>query len=59
MLLAESHKLDQWPLDVGPRSKSGKLRLNIAPFWKENQLIQTPKDRARRRAPDLENQDGS
>jgi hypothetical protein len=29
ILLAESHKLDPWPLDEGPRPKSGKLRLNL------------------------------
>jgi hypothetical protein len=27
--LDESHKLDPWPLDAGPRPKSGKLRLNL------------------------------
>ncbi len=26
--LAQSHKLDPWPLDEGPRPKSGKSRLN-------------------------------
>jgi hypothetical protein len=25
----ESHKLDPWPLDEGPRPKSGKSRLNL------------------------------
>ncbi len=29
------------------------------PFWKENQLVQTQKKRAQRRAHDLENQDAS
>jgi hypothetical protein len=29
ILLDESHKLDPWPLDEGPRPKSGKLRLNL------------------------------
>jgi len=29
ILLAESHKLDPWPLDEGPRPKSGKSRLNL------------------------------
>ncbi len=29
ILLAESHKLDPWPFDEGPRPKSGKLRLNL------------------------------
>jgi hypothetical protein len=27
--LDESHKLDLWPLDEGPRPKSGKSRLNL------------------------------
>jgi hypothetical protein len=27
--LAESHKLDPWPLDESPRPKSGKLGLNL------------------------------
>jgi hypothetical protein len=25
----ESHKLDPWPLDEGPRPKSGKSKLNL------------------------------
>ncbi len=29
ILLAESHKLDPWPLDEDPRPKSGKSRLNL------------------------------
>ncbi len=29
ILLDESHKLDPWPLDEGPRTKSGKLSLNL------------------------------
>jgi hypothetical protein len=28
-LLDESHKLDPWSLDEGPRPKSGKLRQNL------------------------------
>jgi hypothetical protein len=27
--LDESHKLNPWPLDEGPRPKSGKSRLNL------------------------------
>jgi hypothetical protein len=27
--LDESHKLDSWPLDEGPRPNSGKLQLNL------------------------------
>jgi hypothetical protein len=29
ILLDESHKLDPWPLDEGPRPKRDKLRLNL------------------------------
>jgi hypothetical protein len=40
----ESPKLGPWPLDAGPRPKSGKSRLNLhAPFWRENQLVWTKK----------------
>ncbi len=29
ILLDESHELDPWPLDEGPRPKGGKSRLNL------------------------------
>jgi hypothetical protein len=29
ILLVESHKLDPWPLDEGPKLKSGKLKLKL------------------------------
>ncbi len=29
ILLAENHTLDPWPLDEGPRTKSGKSWLNL------------------------------
>jgi len=37
-----------------------KAKPTMAPFWRENQLVQTQKKtRAQRRAHDLENQDAS
>jgi hypothetical protein len=51
--LVESHKLDPLPFDEGPKPKSDELRLNIdgtilevAPFWRENQLVQTQKKKS-------------
>jgi hypothetical protein len=59
--LAEAHILDPWPLDEGPKPKSGKSRLNLymAPFYREYQLVWTQKKELVRRAHDLENQDAS
>jgi len=38
--LDESHKLDSWPLDEGPRPKSGiLLRLNLHGIIKERKSI--------------------
>ncbi len=52
-------KLNPWPLDEGPRPKSGKSRLTyMAAFWRENQLIQIKKG-VQRRPHDSENQDAS
>jgi hypothetical protein len=43
----ESHKLDPWHLDEGPRPKSGKLRLNLNDIiWRENELVQTTKKKS-------------
>ncbi len=58
ILLVESLKLVPRPLDKGPRPKNGKLRLNLRGtdfggkinWW-------GPKNNAKRRAPDLENQE--
>jgi hypothetical protein len=57
----ESHKLDPWHLDEGPRPKSDKLRLNLNDIiWMENELVQTTKKKKlKRRAHDLKNQDAS
>ncbi len=54
----ESFKWVPWPLDEGPRPKSGKLRLNLHGTYfggKINWL--RPKNSAKKRAPDLENQE--
>jgi len=38
--VSKSHKLDPQPLDEGPRSKSGKSRLNLqGTIWTENELV--------------------
>jgi hypothetical protein len=37
ILLDESHKLDPWPLDEGPRPKGDKSRLNLHGTILENQ----------------------
>jgi len=43
-ILDESHKLDLCPLYEGPRPKSGNQgETYMAPFWMENQLVQTKK----------------
>jgi len=58
--LAESHKLDPWPLDEGSRPKSGKLRLNLYDTILEGKSIDSgQKQRVQRRDYDLENQDAS
>jgi len=57
-LFDKSFKLIPRPLDMGPRPKSGKLRLNLHGTYfggKINWL--GPKNSAKRRAPDLENQE--
>jgi len=59
--LAESHKLDSWPLDEGPRPNSEKLQLNLHRHHfagKINQFSSFKKN-AHRRAHVLENQDSS
>jgi hypothetical protein len=38
-MLAESQKLDAWPLDEGPRPKSDKLRLNLHSTISEEKSI--------------------
>jgi len=44
ILLVKRHKLDPWPLDEGPRTKSGKSRLNLHDTILEGyQLVQTAK----------------
>jgi len=59
--LAETCKLDPWPLDEGPRPKK-KWQIEAKPTWhcsggKINLL--RPKIRAQRRSNDLEDQDAS
>jgi hypothetical protein len=44
------------PFHEGPRPKIGKLRLIWHLFWREINWL-GPKDSAKRRAPDLENQE--
>jgi hypothetical protein len=57
-LLVESFKLVPRPLDEGSRPKSGKLRLNLHGTCFEGKINWLrPKNSAKRRAPDLENQE--
>ncbi len=56
VLLVESFKLVPRPLDEGPRPKSGKLRLHGTCFGGEINWF-GPNNSAKRRAPDLENQE--
>jgi hypothetical protein len=62
ILLDESHrlestKLDPWPLNEGPRPRSGKLRLNLHGTILEGKSIGLdPPKRLKRRAHDLKNQ---
>jgi hypothetical protein len=55
MLLAENCKLDPWPLDEGPRPKSGKSRLNLRGTILEGKS-NGPKQKEKR-ADDLKMQD--
>jgi hypothetical protein len=58
ILLVESFKLVPRPLDEGPRPKSGKLRLNLHGICFGGKINWFgPKNSAKRRAPDLENQE--
>jgi hypothetical protein len=67
ILLDESHILDPWLLDEGPRPKSGKSRLNLTwkpPFGSRKSIGSHPKKRkekkrAGKRAHDLGNHDAS
>jgi len=54
----ESFTLVLRPLDAGPRPKSGKLRLNLhgTSFGRKINWF-GPKNSAKMRAPDLENQE--
>ncbi len=62
ILLDESHKsestkLDPWPLDEGPRPKSGKSRLNLHGTILEGKSIGLdPQKKLKKRAHDLKNQ---
>jgi len=51
--LVESFKSVSRPLNEGPRPKNWQIEAKLAwhLFWRENQLVQTKKQRA----PDLEN----
>ncbi len=40
VLLADSQKLEPWPLDEGPRPKSGKSRLNLGSKARSNSRTQ-------------------
>jgi hypothetical protein len=57
----ESPKLDPWPLDAGPRPKSGQWRLNLHGTILKGKSIglnhKTNKKELKRRAHDLKNQD--
>jgi hypothetical protein len=55
ILLVESFKLVPRPFDEGPRTKSGKLRLNLNGTCFGGKT----KKSAQRRAPDLENKESS
>ncbi len=58
ILLVESFKLVPRPWDEDPRPKSGKLRLNLhAPVLEGKSIGLDQKNSAKRRAPDLENQE--
>jgi hypothetical protein len=57
-LLVESFKLVPRPLDEGSRPKSGKLRLNLHGICFRGKINWLrPKNSAKRRAPNLENQE--
>jgi hypothetical protein len=59
----ECPKLDSWPLDVGPRPKSGESTLNLHGTILKGKSIglnqKTNKKELERRAQDLKNQDAS
>jgi len=58
--LDESHNLDPWLLDEGPRPKNGKSRLNLHGTILEGKSIgsdQKKKKKLKRRVHDLKNQD--
>jgi hypothetical protein len=58
ILLVKSFKLVPRSLDEGPRPKSGKLRLNLQGTCFGGKINWFgPKNSAKRRAPDLENQE--
>jgi hypothetical protein len=60
ILLDESHKLDLWPWDQGPRPKRGKSRLNLHGTILEVTSIglKDPPPQ-KKKAYDLKNQDAS
>jgi len=53
--IGQKFKLVPWRLNEGPRTKSGKLRLNLNGTCFGGKI----KKSAKRRAPDLENQESS
>jgi hypothetical protein len=58
ILLVKSFKSVPWPLDKGPRPKSGKLKLNLHGTYFEGEINWFgPKNNAKGRAFDLENQE--
>jgi hypothetical protein len=58
--LAESHKLDPWPLDESQRPKSGKLGLNLHGSILEGKSIDlNNRKELKRKAHDFKNQDAS
>jgi hypothetical protein len=50
ILLDESYESNVWPLDKGPRQKKVENwgYTYVAPFWKENKLIQTLKGKKKK-----------
>jgi hypothetical protein len=52
--LDESHKLDPWPLEKGPRPQSGTLKLNLhGTILKGKSIGSDQKKGAKKRAHDL------
>ncbi len=57
--MAESHQWNPWPLDEGPKPKSGKLKLIHGTILGGKSIGSDPNKRPQRRAHDSENQDAS